>query len=437
MSDVAIHVENLGKRYRIGAGIQRHTSIREALVDAATAPFRNLKNLRRLSRFEIAEEADVIWALRDVSFEVKHGEVLGIVGRNGAGKSTLLKLLSRITDPTAGRVELKGRVGSLLEVGTGFHPELTGRENVYLNGSILGMDRAYIARRFDEIVEFSGVEKFVDTPVKRYSSGMYLRLAFAVAAHLEPEILIVDEVLAVGDAEFQKKCLGKMDQVSRQGRTVLFVSHNLGAVTRLCPRTIWLRAGTLEVDGPSGEVVTQYQMRTIQGSAEWVQSGRASGQDVAFSRVAVLNRDGLLVTAFCGDEPVSVEISYVVHRPLAGCQIAATIFTSDGTAVLTTADSDQAAVSTLPRIMGEHTARLTIPACLLAPGVYSVQMGAHLPGRSVYDLVDAAVTFEILPPGSLASLDSRPGVVAPLLEWNTEQAGDRIDRANLTVGVEV
>ena len=437
MSDVAIRVENLGKRYRIGAGVQRHTSIREALVDAAAAPLRNLKNLRRLSRFDTAEEADVVWALRHVSFELKHGEVLGIVGRNGAGKSTLLKLLSRITDPTAGRVELKGRVGSLLEVGTGFHPELTGRENVYLNGSILGMDRAYIARRFEEIVEFSGVGKFIDTPVKRYSSGMYLRLAFAVAAHLEPEILIVDEVLAVGDAEFQKKCLGKMDQVSRQGRTVLFVSHNMGAVTRLCPRSMWLNGGMLELDGPSGDVVAQYQLRSIQGSAEWVPSGRASGQDVAFSRVAVVNQNGLPVTAFCGDEPVSVEISYVVHRPLSGCQIDAAIFTSDGTAVLTSADSDGAGVSALPRTVGEYKARVTIPACFLAPGMYSVRTGAHLPGRSIYDLVDAAVTFEILPSGSLASLDSRSGVVAPLLEWDTEQASNQSRSPSITAGLQV
>ena len=281
-SDIAIRVENLSKVYRIGINEQRH----ETLLGAATAwfksPLSNFNNLRKLSHFDDirAEDgrskledggpishpptpvpsspSDVIWALKDVSFEIKHGEAVGIIGRNGAGKSTLLKILSRITEPTFGRVEVFGRVASLLEVGTGFHPDLTGRENIYLNGTILGMKRREIDVKFDEIVDFSGVEKFIDTPVKRYSSGMRVRLAFSVAAHLEPEILIIDEVLAVGDAEFQQKCLGKMESVSRQGRTVLFVSHQMAAVANLCTCAVWIESGKVVGSGNTNEIINNY-----------------------------------------------------------------------------------------------------------------------------------------------------------------------------------
>jgi lipopolysaccharide transport system ATP-binding protein len=267
MSNLAIRVDGLGKRYRIGTASRRHDTFRDAIVHAMRAPVRNLRGLRDLTRFDDDEDGeDVFWALRDVSFEVKHGEVLGVIGRNGAGKSTLLKVLSRIVEPTAGRAELHGRVGALLEVGTGFHADLTGRQNVYLNGSILGMDRGYIDRKFDEIVEFAGVETHIDTPVKRYSSGMYLRLAFAVAAFLEPEILIVDEVLAVGDAQFQKKCLGKMEDVARDGRTVLFVSHNMAAVENLCRRGLALSGGRVQFVGTQTEAVRHY----LRASAEAV-----------------------------------------------------------------------------------------------------------------------------------------------------------------------
>lgn len=255
MSDLAIRARGLGKRYRIGAAAASYRTIREAIVDAARSPFRNLRRLRALRD---AEEAETFWALRNVSFDVKHGEVLGIVGRNGAGKSTLLKVLARITEPSAGCAEVNGRIGSLLEVGTGFHPELSGRENVFLNGSILGMDRAYILTKFDEMIEFAGVEQFIDTPVKRYSSGMYLRLAFAVAAFLEPEILIVDEVLAVGDAEFQQKCLGRMGEVAKEGRTVLFVSHNMQAISQLTRRCIFLTRGGCGFDGPTAAAIQEY-----------------------------------------------------------------------------------------------------------------------------------------------------------------------------------
>ncbi len=277
MSDIAIRVENLSKLYHLGARQQRHDTLRDAL----TGMFR--RGHQSTNSQSTNSHSDDLWALKDVSFEVQRGEVVGIIGRNGAGKSTLLKILSRITEPTSGRAEIHGRVGSLLEVGTGFHPELTGRENIYLNGAILGMRRAEIERKYDEIVAFSGVEKFLDTPVKRYSSGMYVRLAFAVAAHLEPEILMVDEVLAVGDADFQKKCLGKMGEVASQGRTVIFVSHNMGMITSLCSRALLLDAGQVVTQGTASETVLAYfsRGRFSPSSVEFAQNGRRVGDELA------------------------------------------------------------------------------------------------------------------------------------------------------------
>lgn len=260
MSNVAIRVKNLSKRYRIGLREDKPETLVGAMASWFKSPISNYRQLQRLSRFADngQEREDVIWALKDVSFEVEQGEVVGIIGRNGAGKSTLLKILSRITEPSSGRATINGRIASLLEVGTGFHPELTGRENVYLNGTVLGMSRQEVERKFDEIVDFSGVEKFIDTPIKRYSSGMQVRLAFAVAAHLEPEILLVDEVLAVGDAEFQKKCLGKMGEVARKGRTVLLVSHQMAAIQNLCRRAVLLDHGKLQAHGQTDSVITKY-----------------------------------------------------------------------------------------------------------------------------------------------------------------------------------
>jgi len=266
MSNPIIQVENLSKLYRIGSREKANRTFREAVADTFSAPMRNFNRLRKLNKFTASQinqsnqpDSDTIWALKDISFDVEPGEVIGIIGRNGAGKSTLLKILSRITEPTSGEVKLYGRVSSLLEVGTGFHPELTGRENIYLNGTILGMRKTEIDRKFDEIVAFSEIEKFLDTPVKRYSSGMYVRLAFAVAAHLEPEILLIDEVLAVGDSEFQKKCLGKMGEVAKAGRTVLFVSHNLAAVKRICRTGIYLESGRIALTGTMDKVLLDYQ----------------------------------------------------------------------------------------------------------------------------------------------------------------------------------
>lgn len=316
MSDVAIRVENLSKRYRIGGPQARYKTIRDSITDLAVAP---LHRLRRLGQPTPPEET--IWALRDVSFEVKHGEVLGIIGRNGAGKTTLLKVLCRITEPTEGRAEIRGRVGSLLEVGTGFHPELTGRENVYLNGAILGMRRTEIDRRFDDIVEFAEIERFLDTPVKRYSSGMYVRLAFAVAAHLEPEILLVDEVLAVGDAAFQKKCLGKMGEVAGEGRTVLFVSHNMGAVQNLCAESILLEGGRMLIRGHTHNTISTYLQRDIQQQRpedlalrkDRKGSGMIRWQSVSFHR----QRHGTASTFLSGDDLI-IRLRYIASQQLPG-----------------------------------------------------------------------------------------------------------------------
>lgn len=310
MSDVVIQVENLSKMYRIGARQNHQDTLRDALVSSLKAP---LHSLLRIGR-RVPEE-EILWALKDVSFEVKQGEVIGIIGRNGAGKSTLLKILSRITEPTEGHARIHGRVGSLLEVGTGFHPELTGRENIYLNGAILGMARAEIERKFDEIVEFAEIERFIDTPVKRYSSGMYVRLAFAVAAHMESEILLVDEVLAVGDAQFQLKCLGKMGEVAKEGRTILFISHNMAAVRRLCSRGIVLDDGQIRFSGEIGNSISLY-IDT---------GGTRSGKIIDHMKARDLNMEVLEITVNGSDNDklylsdnkfaVTVAVRFVAHEP--------------------------------------------------------------------------------------------------------------------------
>ena len=317
MSDFAIRSENLGKQYRIGSQLGKYPTLRDKLADALAAPLRRVGKLLRGEATGAAGLDETIWALRDVSIEIGQGEVVGIIGRNGAGKSTLLKILSRITEPTVGFVDICGRVGSLLEVGTGFHNELTGRENVYLNGAILGMKREEIDRKFDEIVAFAEVEKFIDTPVKHYSSGMYLRLAFAVAAHLEPEILLVDEVLAVGDAAFQKKCLNKMEGVGQQGRTVLFVSHNMPAITRLCERAILLDEGRVIMDGLASQVVSTYLSSDLGTTAvrEWPDPGQAPGNEVARLRaVRVRSEDGQVTDVVDIRQPVGIEMEYEVLK---------------------------------------------------------------------------------------------------------------------------
>ena len=408
MSDIAIRVENLSKVYNIGALKQRHDTLRDHLAHSVRSLFGRTGGSSHLSGQTLATKvrspmwdrvgAETFWALNNISFEIKRGEVLGIVGRNGAGKSTLLKVLSRITDPSNGRIEIYGRVGSLLEVGTGFHPELTGRENVFLNGAILGMRKAEIARRFDEIVDFSGVEKFIDTPVKRYSSGMRVRLAFAVAAHLEPEILIVDEVLAVGDAEFQRKCLGKMENVAEQGRTVLFVSHNMGAVQDLCHKGITLQDGKIVFSGTSKEAI-DYYLHNIEGGTgacrpHIVDLSKAPSRRVGCSRL--LRRLELFTDggkAVTGGLPIGASLTARIHfhleKPSDHVNPSIAFDNLLGQRIFSAHSVYQPGLPQGPWI-GEHTFVCEIPSLTLIPGEYKIKVSLDAYGSPADSIEDAA-----------------------------------------------
>jgi lipopolysaccharide transport system ATP-binding protein len=432
VSEIAIRVENLGKQYHIGKAIQKHRTLRDIIVDTATAPFRRARDIwqkqARIVKSSQAPEADdVIWALRDLSFEIKRGEVVGIIGRNGAGKSTLLKVLSRITEPTTGFADIHGRVGSLLEVGTGFHQELTGRENIYLNGAILGMKRQEIERKFDEMVAFAEVSKFIDTPVKHYSSGMRLRLGFAVAAHLDPEILLVDEVLAVGDARFQKKCISKMEDVGQEGRTVLFVSHNMPSITRLCERTILLDGGQLLEDGPSPRVVSTYLNSGLgtMGSREWPDPASAPGADVARLRaVRVRSQDGDVTDVVDIRQPVSLEMEYEVTKPGSVLMPYFDIFNDKGLLVFTAVDQDPA-WRRRSRPTGRYLSRTQIPGNLLSEGTLIVHaLAVTLNPNTLQFRERDAVAFQVVDSldGDSARGDwagKMSGVIRPLLEWDT------------------
>lgn len=421
----AIRVENLGKRYRLtgGGGRSKYRTFRETLVETAAAPLRRLRG-----GSAVADPASEFWALKDVSLEVQPGEVVGIIGRNGAGKSTLLKVLSRITRPTTGRVEINGRVGSLLEVGTGFHPELTGRENVYLNGSILGMSRKEIDRKFDEIVAFAEVEKFLDTPVKRYSSGMYVRLAFAVAAHLEPEILIVDEVLAVGDAGFQKKCLGKMEDVGRGGRTVLFVSHSMPAVTRLCQRCILLADGSVIRDGSAADVASSYLHGGDGAGAvrRWDRRSAPCGNEVvSLLHVAAVDNTGRPAPTIDIREPVRLQVDYLVHESGHVLVPNFHVFTEDGVYAFVLHDLDPT-WRRRPRSAGVYRSSVEIPGNFLSEGTLFVgaALSTHDPFR-VHVYERDAIAFRVIDAldGETARGDyvgPMPGVIRPWLKWSTE-----------------
>jgi lipopolysaccharide transport system ATP-binding protein len=414
-----IKVENLGKRYRIGEQAAPYSTLREAIVKAARSPFSRLKR---------GGQEAAVWALQDVSFEVRPGEVVGVIGRNGAGKSTLLKILSRITEPTTGRVELYGRVGSLLEVGTGFHPELTGRENVFLNGAILGMRRAEIERKFDEIVAFAEIEKFLDTPVKHYSSGMYMRLAFAVAAHLEPEVLLVDEVLAVGDAAFQSKCLGKMESVAREGRTVLFVSHNLGSVANLCSRAILLVRGQKHGEGPAAEVVSEYIAlgREARGEAVWDDPQSAPGnENVRLAAVRVIS-EGVVTNEVDIQEDVQIEIVFRNYKP--GARLSTSIHLLDkmGNAVLGSVNWDSANLIRdewfgRPHPPGLYRTVCTLPGNFLNEGRYSINAYVLADVLNMEAAAPEVVSFNVHESGGMRAEYSGPwlGVVRPKLAWQT------------------
>jgi lipopolysaccharide transport system ATP-binding protein len=415
MSDISIRVENLGKQYRIGGKQAGNRTFREALLDSFVAPVRWMRGERK--------SYETFWALDDVSFEIKQGEAVGIIGRNGAGKSTLLKILSRITKPTRGRVDLYGRVASLLEVGTGFHSELSGRDNIYLNGAILGMTRREINHKFDEIVEFSGVEKFLDTPVKHYSSGMYVRLAFAVAAHLEPEILVVDEVLAVGDAEFQKKCLGKMSDVAQQGRTVLFVSHNMGAIVNLCNSTILLNKGFVETSGQTVDVINHYLNEGVESSGEEIITPLTTGthtNDLLFSAIRILDEANHTNKLISLGKDVNIEIEFEIKNLIRGANIVFHLWNNAGVCVFTSTDVDFSYLRIFQtRLPGKYLAKCSIPEVFFRPGRYSIGISSSIPNVKVLADIPDVIYFDIVDTGSIDSKISqvRQGVIAPTLDW--------------------
>jgi ABC-type polysaccharide/polyol phosphate transport system ATPase subunit len=399
----AIVAAGLGKRYQLGQGVYGYSTLRETLA----------KRLRRPGS-DVPGEQREIWAIRDIDLEIEEGDVIGIVGRNGAGKTTLLKTVARIVRPTRGVVRVRGRVGALLEVGTGFHPELTGRENVYLNGVILGMSRREVRRQFDEIVEFAGVERFLDTPLKRYSSGMYLRLAFAVAAHIDPDVIIVDEVLAVGDAEFQRRCLERMSELGREGRTVLFVSHDTGAVGRLCRRAIWLDEGVVRGDGSAHDVIDRY-LGTVVNRGERVAvpvSPHGAVRDVS---VALVDERGTPVDRLRRDQPLRFEVGFTLADRLPSFDLAIYLLARDRTQVLSENISDQALhIETA----GEFTVRLTVPG-VLAPGEYVA--GLWLASGDESLVYEEVLQFTLLPrPDDRSEAIRRPRLVLPEVSWTID-----------------
>jgi lipopolysaccharide transport system ATP-binding protein len=388
MSDSIIKVEGLGKKYIIAhEGSERYTALRDVITRKAKKMISKSKAVKR--------SKEEFWALKDINFEIKSGEAVGIIGRNGAGKSTLLKILSRITEPTTGRIELNGRVASLLEVGTGFHPELTGRENIFLNGAILGMSRAEIKRKFDEIVDFSGVEKFLDTPVKRFSSGMYVRLAFGVAAHLEPEILVVDEVLAVGDGEFQKKCLGKMDEVShKEGRTVLFVSHNMGMISQLCNQGILLQKGTVIHSGKTSDVINSYLEQTSNQVERIERENGFTGNH--FQSIFMSDSNLEEKNEYRFDEEICISIRLNLPEFNDSLELAMRLMDRNKRAVFTIHEK----LDVLRNKTEQIQVKISIPQKFITPGRYSWLMCINHPGIRIYDLQDDILPFNIVDTGS-------------------------------------
>lgn len=415
MSKPIIKIENIGKRYRIGGKKEQYLSLRDEVVN-------RLSNAKRRERTAKEE----FWALKDVSFSVEQGEAIGIIGRNGAGKSTLLKVLSQITPPTEGKITMRGRVASLLEVGTGFHPELSGKENIYLNGAILGMSRSEIARKFDEIVAFAEIEKFLDTPVKRYSSGMYVRLAFAVAAHLEPEILVVDEVLAVGDAAFQKKCLGKMSDVSHCGRTVLFVSHNMNAVTSLCARAIQIDGGKVIQDTTAKVAVEKYLADNTGENPEviWSDEDAPGDEMLQLKAVRVVNQDGIVCSNFGTSESVIVQYEFDLARLDRALTLAAYLRTSDGTWVLNSQHNDLPAELSPKFHIGHNIVECVLPSCLFNAGTYTIDVKIALFYIKWIVNLDSVVKFQLnFTHGDSEYLNDQcrhtEGIILPIIPWRT------------------
>lgn len=425
-----IEVHQLGKCYRIGKREGAYRTFREAIVDYVTTPLKNFQQLRRLTNFDDVKEAqqsdDVIWALKDVSFDIKAGETVGIVGPNGAGKSTLLKILSRITEPTSGEAKLYGRVSSLLEVGTGFHQELTGRENIYLNGTILGMHKSEIDSKFDEIVEFSGIEKFLDTPVKRYSSGMYVRLAFSVAAHLDPEIFLIDEVLAVGDYKFQEKCLGKMGEVTRQGRTVLFVSHNMKAVAQICTKGIMIDGGRIHCMGDVPTVIGEYvrQGHDDMAVARWPEEKSPGNHQVRLLSVDIRDEDGQVKPKFEYRETISVCVKFRILDDKPDYFLRMYLENQQGVLVFVTTEVHQTKFR-----CGTYEAVYAIPARWLNEGRYSLQQVLFKVGyvSSPEDIARAnyPASFEVghYDEFTAGLLVRDPGVIRLDVKWKVVEVG--------------
>ncbi|MCL5782030.1 MAG: ABC transporter ATP-binding protein [Patescibacteria group bacterium] len=401
-----IEIENLSKKYPIRHSTARYGTLRDDMMQFIRHPF-----AKRTKKEEF-------WALKDINLTINKGDVVGIIGRNGAGKSTLLKIISGITKPTTGRVKLYGRTSSLLEVGTGFHPELTGRENIFLNGVILGMSRKEVEKKFDEIVAFSGVEKFLDTPVKHYSSGMYVRLAFAVAAHLEPDILIVDEVLAVGDAEFQKKCLGKMDEVAKkEGRTVLFVSHNMGAIEQLCPVSILITSGLCTPISNTRSILDDYIGSRTQNTTEWFDNNRPRDTDVYFNHAMIKHKNcSLNSSVFSTDDEIYVELGYEILRPLANMQIGLRL-QRDTTVVFESGDVRLPEEMEKIRHNGRYRSVCTIPSNLLNSGIYSITIFAHIPNVTEITHHENILTFNISIKYPWSGTFTQPGIIRPNLRW--------------------
>ncbi len=422
MAKYSVEVDHIGKRFRIGMHQASYNTLRETLVGLIRYPGSRLHG-------KMTDE-NSFWALKDVSFKVDEGKAIGIIGRNGAGKSTLLKILSRVMEPTEGKAVIRGRIGSLLEVGTGFHPELTGRENIYLNGAILGMKRAEIDRKMDEIIAFSEVEKFVDTPVKRYSSGMYLRLAFAVAAHLDPEILVVDEVLAVGDAEFQRKCLGKMSDVANQGRTVLFVSHNMSAINRLTQETVVLEHGRVVMHAPTAEAVDYYLSSGFsqEGQREWL-PGDLSVDPAPFHplRMRVLSDAGYVSDTVRSTEPFHIEFEYKLDEDINGLRVGFYIISTRGEFILTSFDVDDPVkfekYST--RKAGTYISRCTIPSDILNEGRFVVGVNASMFKIKTFFHDEQALVFNVNGTGAPGTQwpEPRAGLIRPKLDWEIESKG--------------
>jgi lipopolysaccharide transport system ATP-binding protein len=426
MNDIAIRAEELSKKYYIGKKQESYKTLRDTLADSFVAPFRKAGKLLRGHATGAAGLDETIWALKDVSFEIKKGEVLGIIGRNGAGKSTLLKVLSRITEPTTGYAEIHGRIGSLLEVGTGFHPELTGRENIYLNGAILGMKKTEIDEKFDEIVAFAEVEKFIDTPVKHYSSGMYLRLAFAVAAHLETEIILVDEVLAVGDARFQKKCMNKMQDVGQKGRTVLFVSHNMSAVTRLCERVILLEEGSITRDGLSHDVVGAYlNSGGTAAHREWTEKDAPGGEIARLRGVKVVTEEGEVTDTLDIRRSVAIEIEYDILKSGYVLLPNFDLYNEEGVHVFKALDQDPHWRGRR-RPQGRYSSTAWIPGNFLSEGRFFVAANLVTLEPIIKQCRELdVVSFQVIDNFNGDSVRGSygghiPGAVRPYLRWETK-----------------